>query len=128
MAAVGLLCLVLPAAGGAVAGQNMSGMSAMSEMSAPAASATGAVAGGAAPVAAVPALTALCEHACVTEVGRTCAVVGGLVALTLLGLLLATVRDTFLGSVPRVPRGPSRRDRSLRSRGPVPFALCVLRV
>ena len=78
-----------------------------------------------------PAMASMCESACVTEVTDMCSLAAGLIVITLLALLLATRRDTFLGLLARV-RTPTS---TLRHRGlPPPWtvlslsSLCVLRV
>ncbi len=86
----------------------------------------------ASPVASVMVLpmSSMCDSACVTEVSEMCTVAGGLTVATLLALLLASRRDTFMGLLARtrlcvVPR---RRRRQTPWTVLSPISLCVLRV
>ena len=91
-----------------------------------------AVAGAAVAVAADAgsAMAGMCDSACVSEVTEMCSV-AGLIVMTLMALLLATRRDTFLGLLARI-RTSTRAVRLRRE--PTPWtvlslsSLCVLRL
>jgi len=86
----------------------------------------------ASPVASVMSLpmSLMCDSACVTDVSEMCTVAVGLTVTTLLALLLASRRDTFMGLLARTR--PGARSRRLRRQTPwtvlSPISLCVLRV
>ena len=76
-------------------------------------------------------MASMCDSACVTEVTAMCTLAAGLTVTTLMALLLASRRDTFLGLLPRVETSAGVR-RQRRER-PAWMALslsslCVLRV
>ncbi|MEO5709151.1 MAG: hypothetical protein ABIQ59_04965 [Nocardioidaceae bacterium] len=78
-----------------------------------------------------PVINSMCDTACVTRVSSMCNVAGGLTVTTLLALLLASRRNTFMGMIARNGSPAlSRRPRRDRTRRAVlsPFSLCVLRV
>lgn len=126
---LGLMCAVLAidaTSGGEVAMTGAVGSS-MDTTS------VGPIFGAAAPVAsAIPSMTAaMCDGVCIAEVSSGCAVGVGLIVTTVLVLLLATRRDTYLALQARsstLTRGHQRR----RHRTPwtvlTPISLCVLRV
>jgi hypothetical protein len=84
------------------------------------------------PIASVvsPPTSSMCDSACVPDVTEMCTVAGGLTVTTLLTLLLANRRDTFVGLLAR-PR-PRALQRRRRRQTPwtvlSPISLCVLRV
>ena len=84
------------------------------------------------PVASVmsPPMSSMCDSACVTDVSQVCTIAGGLTVTTLLALLLASRRDTFLGLLARTrPRALLRRRRRHTPWTVLsPISLCVLRV
>ncbi len=75
-------------------------------------------------------MSSLCDRVCLTGVGEVCLVASGLGVTTLLALLLASRRDTFVGLLGRTrPRAlPRRRRRRAPWTVPSPVSLCVLRV
>jgi len=86
----------------------------------------------ASPVAAMISLplSSMCDSACVTNVSEMCTIAGGLTVTTLLALLLATRRDTFVGLLAR--KRPCALPRRQRRQTPwivlSPISLCVFRV
>ena len=86
----------------------------------------------AAPVASMmsPPMSSMCDMACVTDVSEMCTVAGGLTVTTLLALLVASRRDTFMGLLARTrPCAlPRRRRRQTPWTVLSPISLCVLRV
>ena len=106
-------------------------MSGMSEMSGATAVVTAPVAAARDSMAPMAPMSSACDSVCVSEVTDLCSLAAGLSVMTLMALLLATRRDTFLGLLARVrtpPSGPRRRSE------PPPWtvlslsSLCVLRV
>lgn len=78
-----------------------------------------------------PRVASMCDDPCVTGVSEMCSLAAGLTVTTLLGLLSAFRRDTFMGTLARSrPSALERRPR--RERTPwtalSPFSLCVLRI
>ncbi len=86
----------------------------------------------ASPVASVMSLPmgSMCDSACVTDVSVMCTVAGSLTVATLLALLLASRRDTFMGLLARTRPCtlPFRRRRQTPWTVLSPISLCVLRV
>jgi len=86
----------------------------------------------ASPVALVMSLpmSSMCDSACVTNVSEMCTVAAGMAVATLLALLFAYRRDTFMGVLARSrPRAlPRRRRRQTPWTVLSPISLCVLRV
>jgi len=86
----------------------------------------------ASPVASVMSLpmSLMCDSACVTDVSEMCTVAGGLTVTTLVALLWASRRDTFMGLLARTrPCAlPRRRRRQTPWTVLSPISLCVLRV
>jgi len=86
----------------------------------------------ASPVASVMSLpmSSMRDNACVTDASEMCTVAGGLTVTTLLALLLASRRATFLGLLARTrPCAlPRRRRRQTPWTVLSPISLCVLRV
>lgn len=84
------------------------------------------------PVAAVvsPPMSEMCETVCVTGVSEACMVAVGLAVMTLLALLLASHRDTYLGLLARTgPRSVPLQGRRHKAWTVLsPISLCVLRV
>ena len=86
----------------------------------------------ASPVASVmaPPMSSLCDSACVMGASQMYAVAAGLAVTSLLALLLASRRDTFMGVLERTR--PRARPRRRRPQTPwtvlSPISLCVLRV
>jgi len=86
----------------------------------------------ASPVASVmaPPMSSLCDSACVMGASQMRAVAAGLAVTSLLALLLASRRDTFMGVLERTR--PRARPRRRRPQTPwtvlSPISLCVLRV
>ncbi|RYC07286.1 hypothetical protein [Nocardioides zhouii] len=77
------------------------------------------------------AMSSMCDNVCVADVSVVCMMAGGLSLLTLLALVLATRRNTFLALVARArPRDVLRRWRCHQPAWTVlsPISLCVLRV
>jgi len=73
----------------------------------------------------------MCDRACVSEVTEMCTIAAGLIAITLMALLLAMRRDTFVGLLARIRTSqPTLRPRRQRTPWTVPSlsSLCVLRV
>jgi len=72
----------------------------------------------------------MCDSACVTDVIEMCTVAGALTLITMLALLVASRRDTFIGLLARArPRAlPRRRRRQSPWTVLSPISLCVLRV
>lgn len=77
-----------------------------------------------------PPISSMCDSACVTDVSQMCTIAGGLTVTTLLALLLASRRDTFLGLLARTRPRALRRRRRRQTPWTVltPVCLCVLRV
>lgn len=145
--ALGLTCMFLAV----VATTPMAGMAGMADASTTAATTTAPVAAvgaltssltgsvvsevvpeAASPVASVtaPTMSPMCDSPCVTGTSQTCRVASGLTVTTLLALLVASRRDTFVGLLPRTrPRALPRR-RRFQTPWTVlsPIFLCVLRV
>ncbi len=75
-------------------------------------------------------MSSMCDSACVTDLNEMCTVVAGLTVTTLLALLLASRRDTFMGLFARTR--PCARPRRRRRQTPwtvlSPVSSCVLRV
>lgn len=92
----------------------------------------GALRGAASPVASVMSspMSSMCGSVCVTGVSEVCTVAAGLTVTTLLALLLAARRETFLGLLARArPRAlPRRRQRKTPWTVLSPISLCVLRL
>lgn len=78
-----------------------------------------------------PLMSSMCDTPCVTQASSMCHLAAGLTVTTLLALLLASGRDTFMGMLAR-KRSPAlrRRPRCERTSWTVQscFSLCVLRV
>jgi len=72
----------------------------------------------------------MCDSACVTDVLEMCAVAGALTLITMLAMLIASRRDTFMGMLARArPRAlPHRWRRQSPWTVLSPVSLCVLRV
>ncbi len=84
----------------------------------------------ASPIASVMSLpmSSMCDSACVTDVTEMCTVAGGLTVTTLLALLLASRRDTFMGLLARTRPCALPRRRQTPWTVLSPISLCVLRV
>ncbi len=68
-------------------------------------------------------MVSMCDSACVTDVTEMCTLAAGLIVLTLMGLLLASRRDTFLGVLARIRTSP----RAVRQRHePTPWTVLSL--
>ncbi|MEJ7834416.1 MAG: hypothetical protein WKF79_15995 [Nocardioides sp.] len=84
------------------------------------------------PAASVMSLptSSMCDSVCVTGVSELCTVAGGLTLITMLALLVATRRDTFMGLLARTRPRALPRQRRLQTPWTVlsPISLCVLRV
>jgi len=84
------------------------------------------------PVALVMSLpmSSMCDSACVTDVSEMCTVAAGVAVVTLLALLLAYRRDTFMGVPARTRPCALLRRRRRQTPWTVlsPISLCVLRV
>jgi len=132
--ALSLLCAALAVAASTAPMSGMTNTSGISVMSG-VGEATAAVATAPAAVAmtadAGSAMAAMCDSACVSEVTDTCTVAAGLIVITLMALLLATRRDTFMGLLARI-RTSERTLRPRRERTPWTAlslsSLCVLRI
>lgn len=126
---LGLLCAVL-AATMSTGTSDMDSMS--STAGAPALSGEAAGAAARAPatqgtaVGAVSVISSMCDTSCVNEVTTTCAVAAATIIATLMVLLLASRRDTFLGLLARTrPTDFARRPRRARVAVPA-LSLCTL--
>lgn len=79
---------------------------------------------------ASPDMGSMCDSACITELSKACMVAVALTVLSLLALLLASRRDTFVQVLAR--HRPSAQARRRRRQTPwtvpSPISLCVLRV
>ncbi len=112
--ALGLTCVVLSLAASPSPASGMSGIAGIEGM-AGMAGMVGAAATvepeGPVDTATAPAMSGTCGTVCVTDVSQLCTI-AGLTLTTLLALLLATRRDTFLGLLARRrSRGPRCRRR-----------------
>ncbi|MDQ3104725.1 MAG: hypothetical protein M3Q87_05820 [Actinomycetota bacterium] len=135
--ALSLMCAVLAFAASTVPMTGMTGIAGGSDISVVAGTGKAAVATAAGPVVgdivadAGPVMASTCDDACVTAVSDMCSFAAGLAVSTLLALLLAFRRDTFMGTLARNrPSALARRPRRKRTPWTVlsPFSLCVLRV
>ena len=133
--ALSLMCAVLALAASTAPMTGMTDIAGVSDISVVAGTGKAAVATAAGPAAgdivadAAPVMASMCDNACVTEM--PCTLAAGLAVSTLLALLVAFRRDTFMGMLARSrPSALARRPRRERTPWTVlsPFALCVLRV
>ncbi len=82
------------------------------------------------PVASVmPPMSSMCDSACVINASAVCTIAGGLMVTSVLALLLASRRGTFLGLLARTRPRALRRRRRRHTPWTVlsPMSLCVLR-